>query len=327
MPEPLAALAKTVKASTDEIIVEVMLIKIRVAMARDLRRNPRTEFEPSLKRSAESKSNRERTESVVLVSEVNALSTFFITEVKAFAVEEAVFNMKVASINKVLCTPLTIARRVLATVNITFVKNVRIEVTVLTTKVLMALITTNKPSSIVTNVETMKFTTAVITETRNFLIEVTTLMMKVEIATQMAITPFLMERRNFLIALTVFTKKVVMARVMARTALYTEFTIPTMKLSKLVIMEITNFLIEATILETKAAIEFKMAMMPFLMVTKNLLITEMMLAKKVVIADITARKARPREAIIEAINLTKSAIMEAKNFLIEERIFENKAVI
>jgi hypothetical protein len=327
VPEPLAALAKTVKASTDEIIVEVMLIKIRVAMARDLRRNPRTEFEPSLKRSAESKSNRERTESVVLVSEVNALSTFFITEVKAFAVEEAVFNMKVASINKVLCTPLTIARRVLATVNITFVKNVRIEVTVLTTKVLMALITTNKPSSIVTNVETMKFTTAVITETRNFLIEVTTLMMKVEIATQMAITPFLMERRNFLIALTVFTKKVVMARVMARTALYTEFTIPTMKLSKLVIMEITNFLIEATILETKAAIEFKMAMMPFLMVTKNLLITEMMLAKKVVIADITARKARPREAIIEAINLTKSAIMEAKNFLIEERIFENKAVI
>ena len=44
-------------------------------------------------------------------------------------------------------------------------------------------------------------------------------------------------------------------------------------------------------------------------------------------ADTIARKARLKEAIIEAINLVKAVISETKNFLIEDRIFKKKAAM
>ena len=42
-------------------------------------------------------------------------------------------------------------------------------------------------------------------------------------------------------------------------------------------------------------------------------------------ADTIARKARLKEALIEAISLARAVISKTKNFLIEDRIFEKKA--
>lgn len=209
---------------------------------------------------------------MALVSEVNALSTLFITDVNAFTVLDVALKIKAAPEIKTFCIVLNTARMVLATAKIIFVKNVMIDDTVLTKNVLMAFITIRKNFLIERAVETTKFLAAIIREVKNFLIEVMTFKIKVAIETKMAIKPFLMERRNFLIALTVFTKKIVMAWAKARIALCNEFTTATMKLTKPVIIEIAKFLIEEASLEIKAAIEVKMAIKPFLMASKNFLI-------------------------------------------------------